>query len=266
MIVSWQQEDARQWAGFSGDNNPIHFDEQFARSMGCKGVIVHGMRAMLDVKSALTERLLSSQPQGDFYRFSARLRKPLACGTPYRLSLADKAGGVEARLVTVDEESCCVSARLFSASAPDQTILPYDCETADLETPLLLYPGEAMSPVGRWGFLDAVLFQRMLASSTLAGEISGTDSACHPAWRVSDLFTLYSVIQTHYEVHFSASLLHPRPLRRLHYSVLPSQIIGSLPQGLVVHAVLRGWAPEGDLLLTSAATFRIRPLNQQFNQ
>lgn len=36
--------DARQWAAFSGDDNPIHFDLAAARAMGDGRLSVHGMR------------------------------------------------------------------------------------------------------------------------------------------------------------------------------------------------------------------------------
>jgi acyl dehydratase len=43
------------YAGASGDFNPIHIDEDFARSVGLPGRILHGMWMMAQVARAQTE-------------------------------------------------------------------------------------------------------------------------------------------------------------------------------------------------------------------
>ncbi|HXS45512.1 MAG TPA: MaoC/PaaZ C-terminal domain-containing protein [Solirubrobacteraceae bacterium] len=44
-----------RYAGASGDFNPIHIDEEFARSVGLPGRILHGLWTMSQVARALTE-------------------------------------------------------------------------------------------------------------------------------------------------------------------------------------------------------------------
>jgi acyl dehydratase len=44
-----------RYAGASGDFNPIHIDEEFARSVGLPGRILHGLWTMGQVARALTE-------------------------------------------------------------------------------------------------------------------------------------------------------------------------------------------------------------------
>jgi acyl dehydratase len=44
-----------RYAGASGDFNPIHIDEQFARSVGLPGRILHGLWSMAQVARAQTE-------------------------------------------------------------------------------------------------------------------------------------------------------------------------------------------------------------------
>jgi acyl dehydratase len=44
-----------RYAGASGDFNPIHIDEQFARQVGLPGRILHGLWTMAQVARAQTE-------------------------------------------------------------------------------------------------------------------------------------------------------------------------------------------------------------------
>ena len=44
-----------RYAGASGDFNPIHIDEEFARSVGLSGRILHGLWTMAQVARAQTE-------------------------------------------------------------------------------------------------------------------------------------------------------------------------------------------------------------------
>ena len=44
-----------RYAGASGDFNPIHIDEEFARSVGLPGKILHGLWSMAQVARAHTE-------------------------------------------------------------------------------------------------------------------------------------------------------------------------------------------------------------------
>jgi acyl dehydratase len=44
-----------RYAGASGDFNPIHIDEQFARKVGLPGRILHGLWTMAQVARAHTE-------------------------------------------------------------------------------------------------------------------------------------------------------------------------------------------------------------------
>ena len=44
-----------RYAGASGDFNPIHIDEEFARQVGLPGRILHGLWSMAQVARAVTE-------------------------------------------------------------------------------------------------------------------------------------------------------------------------------------------------------------------
>ncbi|MFV0298829.1 MAG: MaoC/PaaZ C-terminal domain-containing protein, partial [Hyphomicrobiaceae bacterium] len=46
-------EAVRAWADYSGDFNPIHFDERLAEAaIGKGGTVVHGMLAMMPLKAS----------------------------------------------------------------------------------------------------------------------------------------------------------------------------------------------------------------------
>jgi acyl dehydratase len=63
-------EQIRQYAEASGDRNPIHLDESFARSAGLPGVIAHGMLTMAFTNQMVTDwlgdRSLLKRLQGRF--------------------------------------------------------------------------------------------------------------------------------------------------------------------------------------------------------
>jgi acyl dehydratase len=50
-------EQIRAYAAASGDHNPIHLDETFARSAGLPGVIAHGMLTMAFANQLVTDWL-----------------------------------------------------------------------------------------------------------------------------------------------------------------------------------------------------------------
>jgi len=63
-------EQIRQYAEASGDRNPIHLDDGFARSAGLPGVIAHGMLTMAFANQMVTDwlgdRSLLKRIQGRF--------------------------------------------------------------------------------------------------------------------------------------------------------------------------------------------------------
>jgi acyl dehydratase len=63
-------EQIQRYAAASGDRNPIHLDDSFARSAGLPGVIAHGMLTMAFANQAVTDwlgdRTLLKRLQGRF--------------------------------------------------------------------------------------------------------------------------------------------------------------------------------------------------------
>ena len=52
-----RREDVKAYADASGDQNPLHQDDNFARSVGFPGIIAHGMFSMAHVAKAVTDWL-----------------------------------------------------------------------------------------------------------------------------------------------------------------------------------------------------------------
>jgi acyl dehydratase len=60
-----------RYAGASGDFNPIHIDDEFARSVGLPGRILHGLWSMAQVARAQTE---AAGDPGSLRRLSVQFR------------------------------------------------------------------------------------------------------------------------------------------------------------------------------------------------
>ncbi len=67
-----------RYAGASGDFNPIHIDEEFARAVGLPGRILHGLWSMAQVARAQTE---AAGGPGHLKRLSVQFR---GMGVPER--------------------------------------------------------------------------------------------------------------------------------------------------------------------------------------
>lgn len=62
----------RQYAEASGDFNPIHLDEEYARQAGLEGTIVHGMLTMAQMAALLTEWI---GDEGVIHKFNVRFKQ-----------------------------------------------------------------------------------------------------------------------------------------------------------------------------------------------
>lgn len=52
-----KREEVKAYADASGDQNPLHQDDAFARQVGFSGIIAHGMFTMAHLTSAITDWL-----------------------------------------------------------------------------------------------------------------------------------------------------------------------------------------------------------------
>ncbi len=89
-----------RYAGASGDFNPIHIDEEFARSVGLPGRILHGLWSMAQVARAQTEA--AGGPE-TLQRLSVQFR---GMGVPEQeVVVTSKVRAVEGAVATVDAEA-----------------------------------------------------------------------------------------------------------------------------------------------------------------
>ncbi|CAI3954205.1 Acyl-CoA dehydratase PaaZ (MaoC) (PDB:5ZY8) [Commensalibacter communis] len=55
VIKTFKSDDLEQWALFSSDRNPIHFDEVYIKENGLDFIVVHGMLAMIPIKISIDD-------------------------------------------------------------------------------------------------------------------------------------------------------------------------------------------------------------------
>ncbi|AET66545.1 acyl dehydratase [Desulfosporosinus orientis DSM 765] len=73
-VREWFPNDlqVRQYAEASGDFNPIHLDEEYARQAGLGGTIVHGMLTMAQMAAMLTDWI---GEEGVINKFNVRFKQ-----------------------------------------------------------------------------------------------------------------------------------------------------------------------------------------------
>jgi acyl dehydratase len=97
------EDQPRRYAEASGDNNPIHLDENTARMAGLRGVILHGMCTMAIATKAAVNGLAGGDPTR-VRRVGVRFSKPVLPGQELTTRLWKEADGVDA--VTYGFETC----------------------------------------------------------------------------------------------------------------------------------------------------------------
>ncbi|CAI1948736.1 MaoC like domain [Serratia fonticola] len=264
MIFNYTLRDAEEWAAFSGDYNPIHFDLQHVRKMGADQLSVHGMRAMLDVKRHLSAVLLATPLEHDFYVFSTRMRRPVLCQTPYHLQIEGNGKQITGELRDCATQESCFNSKLAPARSLDLVTSDHEHALTVNEVMALCqpFPGQASEITQAWSFFDALLFQLLVKSpETLAALTTALPEL--QATTLIEVFAQSPVVQTHHETHFSARLFNPEtlfaPEDRLYYRIQPMLVIGNKSSGLVLRTVIEARTQRHPLLATSV-TLKTWPL------
>ncbi|WP_031510655.1 MaoC family dehydratase [Streptomyces megasporus] len=100
-----------RYAGASGDFNPIHWNERFAREVGLPDVIAHGMFTMAEAARVVTDWV--GDP-GALVEYGVRFTKPVVVPDDDKGATIEVAGKVAAKL---DDEERTVRVDLVVTSA-----------------------------------------------------------------------------------------------------------------------------------------------------
>lgn len=84
-----------QYAGASGDFNPIHWNEKFAKEVGLPDVIAHGMFTMAEAVRVVTD--WTGDP-GAVVDYGVRFTKPVVVPNDEQGAVIEVAGKVAAKL------------------------------------------------------------------------------------------------------------------------------------------------------------------------
>lgn len=259
MPLHYTQLDARRWAAFSGDYNPVHFDEAWVKAQGGDGLSVHGMRALLDVKRYISPPA-DSMP---YLKCTVRLRRPLWRDTAYTLMReANKRIAASVRDPAANETclSCQLTPEYDLPLTRRESVHRLDAQTmAGLHRSFSPLLAEAQ----QWHFLDALLFRHLLQDDALlrqesiAAMLPGTSS-------LDALFSRFPVVQTHQEVIFDSRLLAPWRAEALPESLeidtLPALVVGDLVNGAVVRIAARTCYQNH--YISNAVTLRVGTLTK----
>ena len=109
--------DLVRYAGASGDFNPIHIDEDFARQVGLPGKILHGLWTMAQVARAQTEA--AGSPEA-LTRLKVQFR---GMGRPEQeLTITSKVTSVEDGVAHVDAVAEQAGSRIIRGAEADLRI------------------------------------------------------------------------------------------------------------------------------------------------
>jgi len=155
----------RTWADYSGDFNPIHFDERVAEAaIGKGGTVVHGMLAMLPLKSAHS----SLKWEGDgWLQWAAMLRQPMPQHFGYVMEsrVAQPGRKVRFKLWAMDDGEAKITGHC--------SVIDFDTAHYGTVAPIVVAADEARAELARfstlfpdvspaWVALDAMVFSRYI--------------------------------------------------------------------------------------------------------
>jgi len=152
--------EVEQWAQFSSDRNPIHFDLARARVAGLDALIVHGMLALMPVKQSVARMA----PATGWTKFRALFRHPIPHGRAIALDAAPGGAGLRFRVCAAVDQFEHFRGTYGPADDPTPAL---DGEQVSFETPLDYTMAErfaACYPAVReaWIALDAVVFSEFM--------------------------------------------------------------------------------------------------------
>ncbi|MBF7978376.1 MULTISPECIES: MaoC family dehydratase [Rahnella] len=248
MFVSYGPQHASEWALFSGDNNPLHFDSEKAKAAGMDNLPAHGMRVLLDMKSHLSQAL-DDQNISHCYRFNARLRETVKCHTPYLLQSANG----QSHLKEADSGLRCFTGKLGKASASLLEAAPLTHRVSATQFRALRAECPGHDDLTQWCFLDALLFRQIIQGPEVLASVREVLPTLK-ASTLAEVFHQARVVQTHHEVFFTGGLLAkgsawPENVE-FQYGLLTPLIVGGSEKELLIRLAIHGSCSAGSRITT----------------
>jgi MaoC like domain len=154
---------ALKWAEFSGDFNPIHFDQVQATKLGSERLVVHGMLALLHVKHETLQALKKVAPVLGWSRYKALFRSPIPQSSPLQLLMRPKSNAVRFSLECDGLEYSRGLHEVADAPALHEQSSPMHwLEPGFVQTQHAQFCNSFKSVSEAWIFLDALIFSRFL--------------------------------------------------------------------------------------------------------
>jgi hypothetical protein len=276
--LSYNAHDIRAWAEFSGDFNPIHFDLARAARLNLPAVPVHGMRVMLDIKSALFQRMMG--PAGAARRdatgwllYKAVLRSPVLCDERYTLEIEERRQGCHYALIDARGHDECVTG--YMRAAPEPQISPGLCTDMPAAWRSFTLTGKQLAGSTSafrtcanrhneaWMLLDALLFGAALLDAGLFLQVAQSLEA-GTARSADDLMRSATVLQTHHSTLISEDVQklrigadgHVGELDAIDCRIDAPFIDGNPAEGFVVQVSLDAY-DRGALLVRTTVGLKI---------
>lgn len=164
-VLRFDNAELQAWADYSGDYNPIHFDAGIAEAViGQGGVVMHGMLAMMPVKSSHSAMTWA----GDgWIQWSAMLRQAMPLHAEYRLEsrIVEPNRQIRFKLSKANDAKTMISGHCaFIEFNPElyekyrRLEVPLEEARRELESFVSRFPAAPAA----WIAIDAMIFSRYL--------------------------------------------------------------------------------------------------------
>lgn len=179
IVLGFDASRIEDWAAFSGDRNPIHFDEGAARRLGADDVIVHGMLPILHAQAASARACASMSPPGGWREWHARLKWPLLRGRQAHLRLDASPGGCKFALTDPEGSKKYFHGRFERIVRKPEEPAPEVDDLPCVQIPPIRFDAGVLASRGRafrevfpdpgesaWICVSAITFARFLSDGT----------------------------------------------------------------------------------------------------
>ncbi len=209
-LLRFNKEEIKSWADFSGDYNPIHFDDSIAEAaIGSGGIVMPGMLAMIPMKASHSAM---SWESGGWIQWKAMLRQAMPLHAGYRLESRVVEANRQIRFKLVDNEDAQVKIS-GQCAVMDFNTTPYDdyrritIPTEEVHRELEGFASRFPDTPGGWVAIDALIFSRYIRHH--ADEVFQEAVAHYTESETPGLPPPENIVamQTHHHDIFSGSLL-----------------------------------------------------------